>query len=118
LNYFIFSVVKLGWINCDRFLESEKKVDYIVQTPSTKDTKIKMVFKDIDGVLMAEAADGKFIFSNVPVGKPVTIFAIKNSDGQFQTALHEVTITDKPLETLAFKETTLTDLRKQLEKLN
>lgn len=118
LNYYIFSVAKLGWINCDRFLESEKTVDYFVQTPPNKDTKIKMVFKDIDGVLMANPTDGKFVFSKVPMGRQVTIIAIKNSNGQFQTAFKEVTISDKPLEALAFKETTLTELKQQLEKLN
>ena len=77
-----------------------------------------MVFKDIDGVLMASSTDGKFIFSKVPMGRQVTIVAIKNTNGQFQTAFQEVTISDKPLETLALKETTLTELKQQLEKLN
>jgi hypothetical protein len=117
LEYYIFSVANLGWINCDRFLESEKTVDYLVKTPE-KDTKIKMVFKDIDGVLMANHIDGKFVFSKVPVGRQVTIVSIKNNDGQFLTAFQEVTISEKPLETIAFKETTLTELKQQLEKLN
>jgi hypothetical protein len=117
LEYYIFSVSKLGWINCDRFLESEKTLDYIVNIQE-KDTKIKMVFKDIDGVLMANTKDGKFVFSKVPVGSKVTIVAIKNTNGQFQTAFHKVTISDQPLETLVFKETTLTELKQQLEKLN
>ncbi len=118
LEYYIFSVAKLGWINCDRFLESEKTVDYYVQTPIDKDTKIKMVFKDIDGVLMARPAEGKFIFSKVPIGRQVTIVAIKNANGQFQTAFQDVTISDKPLEILTFKEMTLNELKQQLEKLN
>lgn len=118
LEYYIFSVAKLGWINCDRFLESEKTMDYYVQTPISKDIKIKMVFKDIDGVLMANSTDGKYIFSKVPIGRQVTIVAIKNTNGQFQTAFQEITITDKPLKTLAFKETTLRELKHQLEKLN
>jgi hypothetical protein len=117
LEYYIFSVAKLGWINCDRFLESEKTIDYFVNTQE-KDTKIKMVFKDIDGVLMANSTDGKFVFSKVPIGRQVTIVAIKNTNGHFQTAFEEVTISDKPLQTLAFKESTLTELKQQLEKLN
>jgi hypothetical protein len=118
LEYYIFSLAKLGWINCDRFLESEKTVDYFVQIPTDKNTKIKMVFKDINGILMATSTDEKFVFSKVPIGSQVTIVAIKNTNGQFQTAFQEVTISDKPLETLAFKETTLTELKQQLEKLN
>lgn len=117
LEYYIFSVAKLGWINCDRFLETEKNIDFFVKNQD-KDIRIKMVFKDIDGVLMAKSTDGKFVFSNVPVGKQVTIVAFKNTNGQFLSAFQELTISDKPLETLVFKETTLTELRQQLEKLN
>ncbi|HXD91665.1 MAG TPA: hypothetical protein VNX01_00550 [Bacteroidia bacterium] len=118
LNYYVFSVAKLGWINCDRFLESEKTVDYFVQTQD-KDIKIKMVFKEINGVLMANITeDGKFVFSKVPIGKQVTIFALKNVNGLLQTAFQEVTTSDKPLKTLSFKETTLAQLKQQLEKLN
>ena len=29
LNYYIFSVAKLGWINCDLFFESENNIDFI-----------------------------------------------------------------------------------------
>lgn len=117
LEYYIFSVAKLGWINCDRFIESEKTIDYVVKSQEN-DAKIKMVFSDIDGVLMAKTEEGKFTFSKVPIGRKVTIVAIKNANGQFQTAFKEITISDKPLETLAFKETTLIELKQQLEKLN
>jgi hypothetical protein len=117
LNYFMFSVAKLGWINCDRFLESEKTVEYFVKAQE-KDTKVKMVFKDIDGVLIAKLTEGKFVFSKVPFGKQVTIVALKTMNGQLQTAFQEVTISDKPLEALVFKETTLSELKQQLEKLN
>jgi len=118
LNYYIFSVAKLGWINCDRFLESERTVDYFVQTPPGNDTKIKMVFKDLNGVLMANSNNGRYVFSKVPIGRQVTIVAIKNTNGKFQTAFQNLTITDKPLENLIFKETTLGELKQNLDKLN
>lgn len=117
LEYYIFSVAKLGWINCDRFLESEKTIDFIVKTEEPN-TKIKIVFKDIDGVLIARQVDNKFIFSEVPKDRQVTIVAIKNTNGDFQTAFQELTITDKPIENLAFKSTTLAELKQDLEKFN
>ena len=48
----------------------------------------------------------------------ISTFAIKNTKGQIQTAFQDVTISNKPLDKLAFKETTVADLKKQLEKLN
>jgi hypothetical protein len=118
LSYYIFSVANLGWINCDRFQEIAKRTEYIVKVNDDGDIKIKMVFKDIDGVLIAEEENGKYIFHEVPVGRRVTIVAIKNSGENLQTAFADLTISDKPLEDLAFKETTLAELRSDLEKLN
>jgi hypothetical protein len=118
LNYYVFSIVKLGWINCDRFLETPQTVDFFVQTPSSNDIKIKMVFNDIKGVLMANYIDGKYVFTKVPLGRQVTIVAIKNINGKFETAFQNLTIADKPLVNLTFRETTLAELKQNLEKLN
>ncbi|MFZ5554994.1 MAG: hypothetical protein ACOZCO_17925 [Bacteroidota bacterium] len=118
MNYYVFSVSKLGWINCDRFIESESVTDFVVDVPVSNDTKVKMVFSDIDGVLMAKAIEGKYVFQKVPAGSDVTIFAIKNTNGHFQTAFHEISISETPLNELAFKETTLDELKKELEKFN
>ena len=118
LRYYIFSIAKLGWINCDRFLESERKVDFIVQTAENKDIEIKMVFNDLNGVLVGRREDNKCIFSNVPIGRQVTIIAIANVKGQLWTAFKELTISDKTLEDFHFKKASLSELRQQLEMLN
>ncbi|MDF2456553.1 MAG: hypothetical protein K0R51_2546 [Cytophagaceae bacterium] len=118
LNYYIFSVGKLGWINCDRFIESTELTDLLVETPVNKDTQIKMVFKDINGVLMATAFKGKSSFSKVPVGKLVTLIGIKKMNGKLETAFQEVTISKQPVAALTFKETTLSQLKEDLEKMN
>jgi hypothetical protein len=118
LNFYIFSVGKLGWINCDRFLETEKTTDFVVETTPSNDTKIKMVFKDLNGVLVAKDVGGQYIFSKVPIGRQVTIVAIKNTRGQIQTYFKELSITEKSLDKLVFKETTLGELRQKLDELN
>lgn len=118
LEYYIFSVGKLGWINCDYFLEENQTIDYVVKTPENPNTKLKMVFTSINSVLMAEAVNGIYQFKGVPMGRVATIVAIKNTNGKFETAFQEVTISNNPLSNLEFKETTLTELREELEKLN
>lgn len=118
LEYYIFSVAKLGWINCDHFIMDSSTITYITNLKANQDTKLKMIFKEFNGVIMADEEDGKFVFSGIPIGSNVTIVGIKNTEGQLQTAFKDVTISDKPLESLIFKETTLTELKQQLEKLN
>ncbi len=117
LNFYVFSVSKLGWINCDRFIDAEETLDVLVQTPVGPKTKLKMVFSDIDGVLKANVIDGTYVFSNVPAGRRVTIIGMKNENGKLMTAFKEMTITDKPLNELEFSETTLSELREQLENI-
>ncbi len=118
LEYYIFSVAQLGWINCDRFPESEKTIDFIVQSPVNENTKIKMVFKDLNGVLQSKFIDGQYVFSKVPVGERVTIVAINNDGNAFKTAFQDLIITEKKLDNLVYKETTLATLKTELEKLN
>tara|TARA_Y100001934_G_C12319001_1_gene759084 strand:- start:465 stop:1856 length:1392 start_codon:yes stop_codon:yes gene_type:complete len=117
MNYYVFSVSKLGWINCDRFIDSEETVDLVAQIPVDSKTKLKLAFSDIDGVLKANIIDNKYVFNKVPIGRKVTIIGIKNDNGQFMTAFEERTITNDPIEGLNFTPTTLADLRKELEKI-
>jgi hypothetical protein len=118
MEYYIFSVAKLGWINCDRFWNANDPVDFIVQAPVDKDTKVKLVFKDIAGVLMADIVDGKYVFPKVPRGTEATIMATRNMDGNFEAAIQKVTISDQPLQKLEFEEMTMAALKQELEKLN
>jgi hypothetical protein len=67
---------------------------------------------------MAKEVDGKYLFSNVPLGRQVTIVGIKNLNGKFETAFQNLTISDQELENLSFKETTLAELKLELEKFN
>ncbi len=116
LEYYVFSVGKLGWINCDRFWNEQQTTDLMVD--AGKNTKVKMIFKDIDGVLLGKEEDGKYTFSKVPIGREVTIFALQNVNGQLQTAFKETKISSSTVKGLEFKETTLATLKQELEKLN
>lgn len=118
LEYYIFSVAKLGWINCDRFWYANDPINFVVDAPLSGDTKIKLVFNDINGVLMADIVDGKYVFSKVPAGSEATILAINTADGNLQAAIQQVTISEQPFQDLAFEEMTLEELKKELEKLN
>jgi hypothetical protein len=117
MNYYVFSVSKLGWINCDRFIDEEETIDLLVDAPVEPQTKLKMAFGDIDGFLNASIVNGKYVFANVPKGRRVTIVGIKNDNGQFLTAFKDMTITEQPITDLKFVETTLVDLRERLESI-
>ena len=115
LNYYIFSVSKLGWINCDRFLEAPGRIDFAVVGDKTID--LKLVFKDVKGVLKPEWVAGQFVFHDVPKGAPATVIAIDRRSPELLTAIQDVVVSDRPLSKLTFEQTTLAGLRGKLEAL-
>ncbi len=118
LEYYIFSVANLGWINCDRFIEPNDPVDFIVKAPIDKDTKVKLVFSDLNGVLQANVVDGNYVFPNIPKGTAATVFALRNDEGNLLASFQKVTIDDTPFQGLALEAMNLTELKQQLKNLN
>lgn len=118
IEYYIFSVANLGWINCDRFIEANDPVDFVVSTPVETGTKLKLVFRDLDGVMEPIIQDGKYVFSRIPRGTDATLVAMKDNGGYLQAAFQPVTISTTPLTDLAYRNLTLDELRTELQKLN
>jgi hypothetical protein len=115
LNYYIFRVSKLGWINCDRFYEANETINMMADIPVNNNTKIKMVFRNIDGVLPATIVEGKYLFANIPKGDNITIIGINNNGETLLTAFHDVKTSEMPLSALTFQETTMQALKTKLE---
>ncbi len=120
LDYYMFSATKLGWINCDRFwdLDEEEKTDFFVTTPAPKDTKIQIIFKDINSILTGRHEDGKLVFNNVPLGRNVKVIGISYAYGKPTLGVAETTIDQDGFELNAFNEFSLDELEKVLNEKN
>ncbi|MFT5859384.1 MAG: hypothetical protein ACI865_001485 [Flavobacteriaceae bacterium] len=72
----------LGWINCDRFYDSEaKKVDFLVELPKDTPAHVMLVFKDINSVVSySHRLRNQYTFSNIPEGMNVEIIAFVEKD--------------------------------------
>lgn len=109
MKNYIFSTTKLGWINCDRFLQTQAKADLIVDIGKTSDLQAFVIFHKIRSVLSAntwEAATpetGLCHFPNVPFGEKVTILVIKTQDNKQYYALKETQISEKTEKDLDFQ---------------
>jgi hypothetical protein len=117
LEFYIFSISKLGWINCDRFLKFEEKIDLMVNIDASPDLKLKLSFSEFDGFLKPTIIDGKYLFRQVPVGENSTLVGINTTDNELTVAIKEITISNQPIEELLFAKTTLGELRLKLESL-
>ncbi|MFM9984175.1 MAG: hypothetical protein ACKVOK_03035 [Flavobacteriales bacterium] len=78
LDFFVFSSSELGWINCDRFVEDEERVDYTVET-SSPDCTMSLVFTDINSVLKGVPEGDKVVFYDIPKGRNVKVVGIRSN---------------------------------------
>jgi hypothetical protein len=85
------NITKLGWINCDKFLE-DKLIPFEAELPITFNNmyiKHYIVFRSVNGFLLENciAANGISRFSNrMPTGEKASIISIAEKDGEYYLA--------------------------------
>lgn len=73
---YLMHVSSLGWINCDRFYDIQKKTKLIVKVQSIKNTFVALIFKDMKSIMPGYCFSNNTIeFSDIPDGQQVTILA-------------------------------------------
>lgn len=80
LEYYIFSSAKLGWINCDYFIDYPDGSADIVVEGETEDI-VSLVIKGTNSCLNGVHKDGKHVFQNIPVGTSATFIGIRSDGG-------------------------------------
>ncbi len=125
LSQYVFSINKLGWINCDRFQkipESEKMlVSLDVKKPNSNET-LYMTFKNIKSAVKLHSSQKESsIFHSdgaVPRNEPVTLVAIKIENGKPFIAKVETTPEKANYNLLAYQPiNNISELRKTLKDL-
>jgi hypothetical protein len=92
LEKFIFKSPKLGWINCDRFLNFEELVNINVQVSDTINTSVCIVFKSINSILNPSKEIEGYKFRKIPEGEEISIIAFKLIEGNYMYAQKDVSI--------------------------
>lgn len=116
LNYFIYSITSLGWINCDRFPNmGGENGDFIVTTKATNESKVYLVFEDIKCIIEATKRGDTFVTSNVPEGQNLKIIAISYENQKPFVAIEKIKVSKKRKINISnYKEFTLDNLKQEL----
>ena len=117
LMYYVFSSTTLGWINCDRFLNINPKINFAVKVEHDIES-IKIVFNRFKAIMDVSAVDGIHTFKNVPIGEKITIVAIKRVDGKPFLAVKETETSTKVENELVFQPVTMEMLKTEMRKLD
>lgn len=114
-----FEVTKLGWINCDRFLDAKDKVDLDIELKDFSQPIAYLVFSDINSVMeILFNADGKALANNLPKDHQVDLVVIDKIKGNFMWTKRSTKLgTEKILmiETTKIKED---ELKTELKRLD
>ena len=115
LNYYVLSTSRLGWINCDHFLnDSTEKTDFIVKLPEIKEVQVMIVFENIRSIMQGELVNGEFRFPNVPVSSKVKVIGISYRDGKPLLSKMVTTVNKQAFTLSAFREFSLEELEQEL----
>jgi TonB family protein len=120
IDYYLFSSVRMGMINCDRFfnISENLKTNFAVSFDNNSETTVSIVFHDIKSIMTANTTANEVTFKNIPLAKKITIIAIKYFDGKPFIATKETTISSMGENNLAFQPISLEGIKKEIEKLN
>lgn len=81
VTYNLLSSSKLGWINCDRFVDpGMQMVNYNVSTEAGSNSVVNIIFHKYKSVLSGNLNGSKFSFKGVPKGEKITILAVAYKD--------------------------------------
>lgn len=116
LNFYTFAVTKLGWINCDRFLDMDASelTNFAVNTTSPNTADVRLIFKDLNSIMQGDYEDGKIVFANLPKGKAVKLVGISYADGKPMMATAETVVGEKGFELTGYKPFTLDEMEAAL----
>jgi hypothetical protein len=117
IDYYVFTSSQLGWINCDRFEESEEPlVDFYVEHNASDQCAVSMVFDDINSVVKGVNEGAGTIFSGVPGGKNVRIIAIDDRGGTPVMSVLSANTDQKKSAMKNYKKFSLNELDKTFSK--
>jgi len=112
----MFRSAKLGWINCDRFTNTEEeKVDFAVKIPENDNTVVAIVFKDMKSVLYGTKTSGAVFFKDVPKGYEITVVGMRLGEGDSFLAMCDTKIDPEQNIELKYERV---DSKTIVEKLN
>ncbi|MGC4041777.1 MAG: energy transducer TonB [Flavobacterium sp.] len=119
LTYYMFSSSSLGYINCDRFLNSNSnKIDYAFNFKDDSQTSVYMIFHSMKSILTQFSNNSGVAFKNIPSNQKVSVFAIKYFNGKpFLGTMEDVT-SAKQIDNLSFRPTTLETIKTEMKKLD
>lgn len=118
LNKYIFNSTRLGWINCDRFVNEKPLTDLIVMSTDIIDGNFYLVFRSINAVMNASIDHTGIKFANIPVGRKATLIAFKKTDDGMFYSENTIIIQENQSIEITLEKVTNKEFKDRIKKLD
>jgi TonB family protein len=116
INNYIFNVLSLGWINCDRYLyEGMPKGIVNVSLKSSLGISAYMIFTKSKSVLSGKFKNGFYSFSQIPKGEEIIFIGIQKVNGKCYFAQKSGIISTTVESLDNFEEISFDDLNSRID---
>lgn len=118
--YYELSSMSMGWINCDRFIDStQPRLDFTVAMDNVRNAQYSLVFRDTRTIIDGKAnKSGEVGFGRLPVATEGTIVAMYWKQGNAFLAIHPIKVSAAlQAEILQYEPVTISELQTALSKL-
>lgn len=121
--YEIVRVKKLGWINCDRFYESNNNTNLELafnEKDKIQIANVFLVFQELNSVMQSsyvKIGKNKFTprFQNIPIGSKTKLIALSTKNGKTYSYNSDIKIEANKTVQIDFKETNKDEIEKLFE---
>jgi OmpA family len=116
---YIFETQQMGWINCDYFWNTDKKllVDVSTNTELKENMQAILIFKRRKAVMNMNGGGKRIEFFRIPKDEEAVILVLSVKNGQPFVAMHDFVISDDKVN-LEFASVTPEVLREKLKLMN
>lgn len=123
LDRYFFAVNRLGWINCDKFMNTpESQLTQIaIQDSDASEERLMLVFPHLPSILAVKSktAQGEYLSDNIPKGMPAKLIGIKVDQGRSMLAVKDIKVGEsKQSYNLVYQPKSLKEIQKVLESID
>lgn len=119
VSRYAFYGSQLGWINCDRFIRSNKDaIKFKLKIKDADGADVKMVFKSYNSILPSKRVKDVYDFGTVALNEEVVLVAIKMIEDNLFLGITNATTKEISELKFDFKAVSLDQLKSELQKLN
>jgi len=114
---YAFRASGLGWINCDRFVNSAEQVQYAVTVDQPQDAMAFLVFAEIKSAVQGFPEKGRMVFTGIPASKNATLVVLKYENEKLHLAVRETKTVAKIDTGLEFRAVTQEEFNTEMKKI-